>query len=81
MEQVLRVRVTVKKYAWHEFVRDVIRVLVWSALMANAFSWRFLHISLLQVFRTFRSYVTWGFWGIIIGIWIYELIVGALGWR
>jgi len=51
MENVLQIRVTVRKYTWHEFVYDVVYVTYATLVISNALSKRFLHVSLRQILQ------------------------------
>jgi hypothetical protein len=78
MENVLQIRLTVRKYTWGEFVHDVCFVLYATIVISNALSKRFLHISLRQLAVGFYKTIVWGFWIFMISMWSYLLINGWL---
>ena len=81
MENVLRVRLTVRKYLWSEFVHDVCYILYAAIMISNALSKRYLKLSLGQLLRVTLRTIQWTFWAIMITIWSYLLIGGMFGWR
>ncbi len=81
MENVLQIRLTVRKYTWHEFVHDVCFVLYAAIMISNALTKRYLHVSLRQIARGVRTAVKWVYWIALVCIWSFLLIAGALGWR
>lgn len=76
MENVLQVRVTVRKYFWCEFVHDVIWTLAFIFYHTNTLSKRYLHLSLRQLLQGFYTAIKWGLLIFWIGAWSYLLIRG-----
>ena len=54
MDGTVLVRITVRKYTWHEFVHDVCYVLYATLVISNALSKRFLHVSFRQILQGIR---------------------------
>lgn len=55
MENVLRIRVTVRKYLWKEFVYDVVYVTYATLMISNVLAKRYLKLTLRQLYGKFTS--------------------------
>jgi hypothetical protein len=76
MENVLQIRLTVRKYLWHEFVRDTKYFIIYLIRWANALSWVILHRSLLTLIRQSPRLIKKVFWITMICMWTYLFIRG-----
>lgn len=51
MDGTVQVRITVRKYTWHEFVHDVCYVIYATIVISNALCKRFFNLSIPQLYH------------------------------
>lgn len=73
-------KIRIMPYTKKMLVHDVCLALYAAAMIANTLSKRFFKISVLELMRRGVHAIKWGFWIVVVSVWIYLILAEQFRW-